>query len=77
MAWTYGLERAKRTATHNDSIGNQGKDQIRRMVLALERDRGGGASDGLGPCAAAATRFGKLTNASVCAEPVGVLVTAA
>lgn len=74
MTWTCIPERAERTAAHESSIGNRGTDQIRRMVLAPETERGGETSEGVNTCTALPERTGSLTEFSISAEPEERLV---
>jgi len=71
MASTRVAVRATRTPARETSIGNRGSDQIRRMVLAPSKDRGGGALDGLGTCPASPEESGRLSDTNTCDETEG------
>lgn len=76
MTWTRVRERARRSQDTRSLNQKSSVDQIRRMVLAPDNDRGGGALDELGPCLVNRERSGRSTEASVCDEPERRLFTA-
>lgn len=73
---TRGPVRSWRKATHKISVGNRGKNQIRRFVLRPETNRGGGAFDSLASLLIASATTATLSANAPAEVPLAAPVTA-